>query len=197
MAKASAGKGAAVRYRAVRTRRSDVREPTVKTLTRGGGGAAVSAHTGLTRADVASLVRGGVDAKSFATVRPAVRPAAERYQVLLRDSLTVEQAAKLLGVDSSRIRQRLAAATLYGIKVAGEWRLPAFQFRPQGGLVPGIECVTRVLAKDLNPVAFWGWLTTPNVDLVSRQGVEEPLTPLEWLETGHSPDVAAALAAEL
>jgi hypothetical protein len=64
-------------------------------------------------------------------------------------------------------------------------------------LVPGIETVTRAFAKDLNPVAVWRWLTTPSVDLMAQDGTTEALTPIEWLETGHSPEIAAALAAEL
>jgi hypothetical protein len=143
------------------------------------------------------LKRGVVEATSFAAVRPAMQPAADLFQILLQDSLTVEQTATRLAVDASRIRQRLAASTLYGIKVGGEWRLPLFQFRPDGSPVPGIEAVTRAFASDLNPVAVWRWLTAPNVDLVSRAGTPTALTPLEWLATGHAPDLAAALAAEL
>ncbi len=50
------------------------------------------------------------------------------------------EAARLLGVDPSRVRQRLGERTLYGVKTARGWRLPAFQFdldQPDR-LVPGI-----------------------------------------------------------
>src|SRR5258707_853650 len=83
------------------------------------------------------------------------------YKRLLTESLSVEEAAKRLGVDGSRIRQRLAARTLYGIKLDHNWYLPKFQFDGKQ-LVPGITEVLAKLPEDLSPVAVYRWFTTAN-----------------------------------
>lgn len=144
-----------------------------------------------------ALRQGGVGPRDFAIVRPALNQTATLYRAMLDNSLSVEDAATLLRVDASRVRQRLAGRTLYGIKTSEGWRLPRFQFSERGGLVSGIDKVLTRLPVDLNPVAVYRWFTTPNVDLHTRDDEEQPLTPLEWLETGHSPDSAAELAVEL
>ena len=144
-----------------------------------------------------ALRQGGVRPEDFARVRPALNPAATLYRAILDSSFSVEEAARLLRVDASRVRQRLAGRTLYGIKTSDGWRLPRFQFSERGGLVSGIEKVLTHLPIDLHPIEVYSWFTKPNVDLHTRDDEEQPLTPLEWLETGHSPDSAAELAAEL
>lgn len=151
----------------------------------------------LTVDEVGLLRRGGIAPEDFARVRPDLREAAALYDDLLAISFTVGEAAARLGVDPSRIRQRLAARTLYGVRAGQSWRLPRFQFCPTSGVVPGIEKVIARLPADLSPVAVHRWFTLPHVDLTTRDDAERPLSPLEWLQTGHSPLVAAALAAEL
>src|SRR5438067_2304064 len=99
----------------------------------------------LTAEDAAALTRGGFDLTPLApgTDDPLARTAAE-YTALVVTSLLVPQAARLLGVDDSRVRQRLAKRTLYGIKLPGGWHLPAFQF-DEGRLIRGIERVVPAL----------------------------------------------------
>lgn len=124
---------------------------------------------------------------------PLVRTAAA-YVALLGSSLSVAQAATHLGVVESRVRQRLGERTLYGIKQPSGWRLPRFQFAPQG-IVPGIERVLPHLAPDLHPLEVVGWFTTPNPDLVVGED-ERPVSPLDWLSAGLAPDAGAALAGD-
>ena len=50
------------------------------------------------------------------------------YMALIETSLSTAQAAALLGVDVSRIRQRIRNRSLAGVEYEGEWRLPRFQF---------------------------------------------------------------------
>ena len=127
---------------------------------------------------------------------PLVRTAAQ-YAALIGTSLSVAQAAAHLGVAESRVRQRLGARTLYGIKLPGGWRVPRFQFAARG-TVPGIERVLPHLAPDLHPLEVVGWFTTPHPDLVvdGADGEERPVSPLDWLSAGHSPDAVAALTAD-
>jgi hypothetical protein len=147
----------------------------------------------LTPEEVAALARGGVDPawRGSDATDPVVRTAAE-YAALLASSLTVEQVAGLLGVDSSRVRHRLADRTLCGIKERSGWRLPAFQFA-SARLVPGIDRVLPLLPTDLHPLAVVGWFTRPNPDLLD-DNEETPMRPLDWLSTGRDPDRVARLA---
>ncbi len=124
---------------------------------------------------------------------PLARTAAE-HAALLATSLTVPEAAEALGVDTSRIRQRLAARTLYGIRLRSGWRLPSFQFEPSSGTFPGIEDVLPRLDPDLHPVAVHRWLVTPTCDL-EIEG--QPASPLAWLRAGGHPSEVAELAADV
>jgi CheY-like chemotaxis protein len=138
-----------------------------------------------------------VDFPVDAEVDPA--PAAERaarYDNIVRTSLTSEQAAKKLGVNQSRIRQRLLATPpqLYGIRYRNAWRLPAFQFG-RSGLVPNIDKVVARLDPALDPVAVDTWFRTPNVDLAV--GAEKAASPLQWLSQGRPHEFVADLAEDL
>ncbi len=129
----------------------------------------------LTARERAILAEGGVRLD-----RPAQDPvlrSAGRYAEMLAGSLSVPQAAKLLGVNTSRIRQRLIARTLYGIKMDSEWLLPEFQFH-QGRDVPGLRLVLPHLSADSSPIGVRNWLTHATPDL-------EGLSPIQWLLTGR------------
>jgi excisionase family DNA binding protein len=150
----------------------------------------------LTSSEESALDEGGVEDVSDEEVRIVQAQAAAAYQELRSTSLTVEEAARRLGVNASRIRQRLADRSLYGIKDGNAWLLPAFQFGPRA-LVPGVSAVLRSLPPDIGPLAAARWFSSPNPDLCTRDADEAPLTPLEWLLGGNPPEAAAALAAAL
>jgi len=150
----------------------------------------------LTPPEETALTRGGVEPVSAEELRLVEGRAAAAYQELREQSLSVEDAADRLGVNSSRVRQRLAARSLYGVKDGNAWRLPAFQFVTEG-LVPGIEVVLRRLPPEVSPLAVARWLVTPNPDLTTRDDDEHPLSPRQWLLEGHPPEAAAALATSL
>ncbi len=116
-----------------------------------------------------------------------------RYAALLAGSRTVGEVAALLGVDESRVRQRLAARTLYGIKRGRDWLLPDFQFE-RAGEVPNIGVVLPRLSSELHPVAVATWFTLPNPDLVIEG---EPVSPRDWLRSGGAARSVATLAAAL
>jgi hypothetical protein len=150
----------------------------------------------LTAPEAAALARGGVVPVSDEEVRRVVAAGAAAHGRLRAGSLTVDEAARRLGVNASRIRQRLAARSLYGLKDAGAWLLPAFQFAASG-LVPGIDVVLRRLPDGVSPQAVARWFASPNPDLCTRDDAERPLTPLQWLRAGSPPAPAAELAAAL
>jgi hypothetical protein len=127
---------------------------------------------------------------------PALHRATAEYAKLVNDSYTVGQAADLLGVNPSRVRQRLIGEprTLSGIKFGKGWRIPRFQFRGRG-LVPGIEAVLRRMPANLHPVAVHRWFTSPNPDLTSAD--QTRMSPLNWLRIGNAPSAVADLATDL
>ena len=150
----------------------------------------------LTAPEEAALAAGGVAAVSDDEMRIVQGRTAAEYEHLRATSLSAEEAARRLGVNASRVRQRLAERSLYGIKEGNAWLLPAFQFR-EVGEVPGLDAVVRRLPADIGAVAVARWFASPNPDLCTRDDEERPLTPLQWLLAGNPPGPAAQLAAAL
>ena len=165
----------------------------------GGTGPVADPLRELTDAEGSALAGGGfsLDSMDPGLDDPLARTTAE-YAALLATSLSAPEVSRALGVDSSRVRQRLAERTLYGIKLRGGWRLPAFQFEGQD-LLPGIDQVLPHLGPELHPVAVYRWFTTPDPDLVIGEGDNgvRIVSPHDWLRTGRDPSVVAELAAEL
>lgn len=159
----------------------------------------VDARQVLPPAELAFFVNAGVTLDEMAPLvagveTPELRTAA-KYVGLLASALSVQQTAQRLGVDSSRIRQRLAAHTLYGVRVDGAWRLPLFQFTDDGtSVVPGFGELAPALA-GLHPVDVATWFTTPHVDLVV--GEDTRISPRDWLLAGGDARVVISLVEEL
>jgi CheY-like chemotaxis protein len=120
---------------------------------------------------------------------------AAKYDAIVASSLTTKQAAKKLGVNASRIRQRLLAnpPQLYGIRRDNAWWLPKFQFGSKG-LVPHIAEVIAHLDPQLDPVAVDAWFRTPHVDL---EDGDRTLSPLQWLAEGRKVAAVVQLADDL
>ncbi|WIY01563.1 DNA-binding protein [Amycolatopsis mongoliensis] len=114
------------------------------------------------------------------------------HAVLAESALSVNEAAKALGVDDSRIRHRLKEGRLTGWKDGG-WRLPAWQFAGSG-VLPGLEVVLKALPEDQPALVVAAFMSTPQPDLVIN---EHPATPRQWLLSGGDPDHVARLIAML
>lgn len=112
---------------------------------------------------------------------------------LVARSFTVAETTKRLGVDTSRVRQRIYARSLYAFKHRGSWLVPTFQLR-RGKLVPGLDAAVPALSPALHPVAVSRWFTTPSSDLIIDGS---SVSPIDWLSTGSSPDVVAMLAGSI
>lgn len=115
---------------------------------------------------------------------------AAAHAELVAKSLSVATVAKRLHVDTSRVRQRIYARSLYAFKHRGTWLVPAFLIHGRK-LVPGLEAVVAELSSTLHPLAVTRWFTTRNPDLV--QG-DEAVSPIEWLSSGGPPEAVAAHA---
>ena len=154
----------------------------------------------LTQADAAALERGGLSLEPLHDVGPddPIVKTAAIYASLLASSLSVSQAAHMLGVSTGRVRQELYAGTIYGLKDVGGWRLPRWQFTDDlTGLLPGIRRALPRLDRGIHPVAVYTWFTSPHPDLTIDQNEEEAISPRDWLRSGRSPETVAELAAAL
>jgi hypothetical protein len=136
--------------------------------------------------------------KDKASVRaendPLIKSQAQ-YMALLEDSLSATEAAKLLRVDVSRVRQRLRERSLFGIEYEGSWRLPRFQFERRL-VIPGLAQVLKSLPPDLFPLDIVDWfvLTDPDLQLDSDAA---PLSPRQWLLSGRPMEAIITLARDL
>ncbi|MGI8680001.1 MAG: hypothetical protein ACR2LX_15230 [Jatrophihabitans sp.] len=101
-----------------------------------------------------------------------------------RESLSVEQAAKLLMVDGSRVRHRVRDRALYAFKIGGALRLPTWQFHRHDAL-PGLRTLLAALPADLHPLEVAGFMTGPDADLAVD---DEPTSPRDWLLGGGASD---------
>ncbi len=118
---------------------------------------------------------------------------AAAHAEVVSQSTTVPGLAQRLGVDASRVRQRIYARSLYAFKHRGGWLIPSFQVGANK-LVPGVEAVVSRLPPTLHPVAVSRWFTTPNADLVFD---DDAVSPIAWLSSGGQPEVVAALAGSI
>ncbi len=150
----------------------------------------------LTASEESALARGGVESVSEQDLAAVQARAASAFQELRDFSLTVDEAAARLRVNTSRVRQRLGERSLYGLK-EGNTLAPAGLPVPSEGAVPGVGVVVRRMPPDISPLAAAQWFASPNPDLCTRDEDERPLTPLQWLLGGNPPEAAAELAAAL
>jgi hypothetical protein len=125
---------------------------------------------------------------------PLIRSQAQ-YMALLEESLTAAEAAKLLRVDVSRVRQRLRERSLFGLEYEGSWRLPRFQFERRL-VIPGLAQVLKALPSDLFPLDVVDWFLLPDPELQSDSDAS-PLSPREWLLSGRAIETVARLARDL
>ncbi len=154
----------------------------------------VDGSADLTPAETQTLERGGLRLSPPAqTVRRALTTSAAEYAALVATGYSTAGAAELLGIDPSRVRHRLAAHSLYGLKSADGWRLPRFQFDGDQTL-PGLERVLPRLERTLHPVSVVRWMLSPDPDL-ELDG--RPASPRDWLLSGGDPVPVAELASAL
>jgi hypothetical protein len=112
------------------------------------------------------------------------------YAAVIAAGRSVAEVADQLGIDSSRVRHRLARKQLVGIRRTDGWRLPAWQFTTDGSPLPGLEKVLRALPEPLHPVTVAKFFATPVPELrVGRRA----LSPRDWLAGGGDPAAVVAL----
>lgn len=116
------------------------------------------------------------------------------YLALLKTSLDVTAAAKLVGVDVATLTQRLERREVYGVRGREGWLVPRFQFAAGKRLVSNLDRILTKLRPDLHPLEVEHWLTKPNPDL-TREG--RKVSPIDWLSAGDDVARVERLAASL
>src|SRR5260221_6251921 len=122
---------------------------------------------------------------------PLIRSQAQ-YMALLEESLSAAEAAKLLHVDVSRVRQRLRERSLFGIEHEGSWRLPRFQFERRL-VIPGLAQTLKALPPDLFPLDVVDWFVLPDSDLQVDSDTA-PLSPRKSLLSVRPVEAIVTLA---
>jgi hypothetical protein len=152
----------------------------------------------LSNAEIDFLQRAGVDASELTPTDQgpdsALAQTTAEYAVLLAAALPSAEIATRIGVDESRIRQRISQHTLYAVREGRGWRVPLFQLDDTGrALLPGLERIVPHL-HDAHLVEVAHWFLSPQVDLEGAD--DQPMCPRDWLLTGHDPRLAEVVAEE-
>ena len=84
-------------------------------------------------------------------VQDARRAEVARMAGLLADSVGVAQAALLLGVDRSRISQRLSAGSLWSFRLGRSRRLARGQVTADGRSLPGLDVIVAAIPAETLP----------------------------------------------
>jgi hypothetical protein len=146
----------------------------------------------LTEIERDALLRSGGVLEDAARDGPNARErSAAKFAALLATSYKVDDVANMLGVDPSRVRQRLKERSLYGVKTREGWRLPRFQFDGRR-TIPGVEQVIAALPIDIDLLGFYNWFTLPDPEFWVN---DVSVSPSDWLLQGGDPGKVAALAA--
>ena len=120
---------------------------------------------------------------------------AGEFAQMVATALSQKAVAALLGVSTSRIRQKLESGMLYAVPGPGGRVCPRFQFG-QAGTLPGLEGVLREISPEAHPVAIQRFFLTVHPDLESEE-LGRALSPREWLLTGHPSGPVIELASEV
>lgn len=131
-----------------------------------------------------------LDADPAVLVRDARRAEVSRMAGLVAGSVGIAEAALLLGVDRSRVSQRLSAGSLWSFRLGRSRRLPRWQFTAEGRSLPGLEVVVAAIPAGLSPESVAGFMDTAQPELAGR-------TPAAHLAGGGDPGPVGVLVAGL
>lgn len=129
------------------------------------------------------------DERTEAAAEAARQESLNVFFHVFQSALPTAEAAKRLGKDPSRIRQRVREGSLLALVSGGEMRLPELQFH-KNAEIPGLGDVLRALPKGIDTLEALSWLATPTPDLPDAQG--EPSSPRKYLL--RSGDIAPVIA---
>lgn len=144
----------------------------------------------------AAFARFGVDtSKPMSTealleAEPVVRGMG-RHASMVATAVPIASAAQRLGVDPSRLRQRIREGTLLAVRrpQGHGWLIPAFQLTPTGE-VPHLARVLAAAQRHLSPLSVARAFELPDEEL-------DGVTPRDWLLSGGDPAPVERIVAGL
>lgn len=116
--------------------------------------------------------------------------AARTLAEVLRSAMTLDEAAKVLGVSRSRVSHRISDGALWAFTVQGRRYLSRWQFASDGDgggryrAIPGLPTVVPEIPRSVHPVALDAFMTVARDAFDGRSAVE-------WLVSGGDPTVVA------
>lgn len=125
-----------------------------------------------------------------AAAREVAASVATQLAASMRGTLSIVEAALLLGVDRSRISQRISHGSLWAFPVGRAKRLPRWQFTAQGKILPGLTMVVAAIPRGLSPESVAALMEQPQAELGDK-------SPVSHLAAGGDPGVVADLLTEL
>lgn len=105
------------------------------------------------------------------------------------NSVSMREAAEILGVDRSRISRRITGNTLWAFDIRAGKRIPRWQFLGDQ-LLPGLDVVVPAIPRDATPAILDAFMHTSQPDFDDR-------TPIEYLAAGGDPGLIAGFVRDL
>ncbi|OBB81463.1 hypothetical protein A5760_16380 [Mycobacterium colombiense] len=121
--------------------------------------------------------------------RTRARIAVRQLSSALSGSVSIEEAAAMLGVDRSRVARRITGKALWAFDLQGSRRIPRWQFLGDG-LLPGLDAIVRAIPRGITPAVLEIFMHTPQPDFDDR-------TAIEHLAGGGDPALVAGFIADL
>jgi hypothetical protein len=131
-----------------------------------------------------------IDAWSADDERQArARAAVQELADALSGSVSIKEAAAMLGIDRSRVSRRITGKVLWAFDLHGNRRIPRWQFLGDG-LLPGLAVIVPAIPRDATAMALDVFMRTPQPDFDDR-------SPIEYLAAGGDPALVADFVDDL
>ena len=131
-----------------------------------------------------------IDAWSADNERQArARIAVRQLTSALSGSVSIKEAATILGVDRSRVSRRITGKGLWAFDLQGSRRIPRWQFLGDE-LLPGLDVIVPAIPRGTTPAVLDVFMHTPQPDFDDR-------TPIEHLAAGGDPALVAGFIQDL
>ena len=131
-----------------------------------------------------------IDAWSADSEREArARIAVRQLTSALSGSVSIREAASILGVDRSRVSRRISGKALWAFDLQGSRRIPRWQFLGDE-LLPGLDAIVPAIPRGTTPAVLDAFMHASQPDFDDR-------TPSEHLAAGGDPALVAGFLADL
>lgn len=121
--------------------------------------------------------------------RSRSRVAVQELAGTLSGSVSIKEAAAILGVDRSRVSRRITGAELWAFDLHGSKRIPRWQFLDDR-LLPGLDVIVPAIPHGATPTVVDEFMHNPQPDFGDR-------APIEYLAAGGDPAPVAGFIADL